>query len=203
MQYVENVYIEKNKVLQSLNNVSDTFNKTITSSQKEFINSISAANISIGVGATGKGKTESAIFSCLSRLALGLTSKIFITSADINFLNKETLISSYRVIFNYFLGSKLTDDLLSQNIIQPVSITELATIDVTNGTILVEDGEYCTVNEVKSLIKNTRYSSRLILMGDLNNSFLKNNGLKNLIHNLYTKDLNVSNVDLQLILFDN
>ena len=193
----------QHKITDQLNLTRSAYSDSVSPCQIDFVNAIHTSNITIGIGEENKGKTKSAIFSALNRLATNETSTIYLTCSDINTINADAIVTLYLNDLLYFLNMPLLNELLKNGAIKALPLTELRDTDFSNSIVLVEDSEFCTSNEISSLIKNTRYNSRLVLMGNLCNSFLKNNGLKNLIHNLHTKDLNFSNTDLQLILFKN
>lgn len=197
MQYLGQTYL-----LTEFNSSVASFTKKISSHQNSFIQAISSSNISIGIGNKGLGKTESAIYAALLRLSMGISQKIILTCSSITIPNNFGISEVYKKIITKFIGREKTFKLLNEKVIEVIPIETIATTDLENTIILVEDGQLCTVSEIKTLLKSITYCSRLVLMGDLDDTFLKNNGLKNLVYNFYTKDLNMSIIDLQLILFN-
>ena len=212
--------IKKNDKLFSKNKINNfTTSKDKyqpkTYNQKEYKDSLNNKKIDLVIcnGPAGTGKTLMACQFAIESLINNNINKIIITrptisiDENIGFLpgNIQSKMQPWMIpiydIFEEYYSKKDLNQLIHENIIEICPLTFIQGRTFKNSIVIADEMQNSTPNQMFMLLTRLGIKSKMIITGDLEQTYNKNNGLNDIINklmdNYYSKkEMNNDSIDL-------
>ena len=153
----------------------------LNSKQVEFLKGILEKDITIGIGASGTGKTYSALLQAFNILKNSdkidkivlVKSVTVVKGEEIGFLKgtqeekMEPFMYSYSGNINkIFKDESAAKKLLETKIVQWLPLSYIRGVNIDNAVIIVDESQNLTVDLFKTIITRLGFNSKIIFLGD-------------------------------------
>lgn len=186
--FISQSFNENKKIIEKF--IPNTLKiKALNGSQEELIRSIKKNDITICAGHPGSGKTFIALTQALNliRKMESQYNKIYLIKSviplkgeEIGFLKGdymekiEPYMQSYYINIEKIIPKQSLTTLLSYEIIKPFPVAFLRGVSIDNSIIIVDETQNLSMSNIKTVMTRLSSSSKMIILGDINQIDLKN-----------------------------